>query len=429
MADACRGLMARLDGMLYLGAKRYAENSEPGMRTFSAYMENVFVRFYEWKSRLLDGENVPKAYRDDWEGFLRDVQAKVAAQTEFVGICPVMYLKIYHDVANGCVVVENFLIRPCAVGFGFLTSVMKCVAGVCVSKNWQLKVTIPKIRALLLDRVVQKIEDEAARVGVVVKTPTDMWVKTTLVPSSKGVDGVDGLVYELTKAALKRLSEITLLAVPEANELATFVKGSSKDRLMREMYDRLPASVQTRMTLADDDVEDIPPYMKISDTVLEQLVVYKGGYRYGFQGKSVIVDETREVMVGKTTPVVETRTSVGWAANIQTVVIKVRCKEGVEAVVGQSFGVGMQWKAFDGGFSVYGADVSATLTLASDQTISTIAVGGGFVFEPRSGDRMPVAKLDRGYFMVGVSGFHSVVLSGLNFMLNDRSRYEFKLKH
>lgn len=265
--DEVMRLARRLDA--FLGAQRYAPGAGPGIQTFSTQMENVFVKYYEWKSNRADAENVYWGYTDDWGQFLLYLHVNTRKKQPFVGICPVLYLKT--GIEEGYMVVEDFLVRPCALGFDFLKDLLKTLASACLESNLSLKIRIKAARATPIEPLLS-VNGRSIRVY----KQEDLTHPST--------------VYEIDSDALHLFTN-TRIRLPESNELNLFNNDAIQDTHMQRMYENLAPKARGRMEIVSGHTTDLPSSIGITDAVAAQLVVYKGGYRYRFSDKTVLADE------------------------------------------------------------------------------------------------------------------------------------------
>ena len=97
-------------------------------KTLTAWLENVFGRYYEWKSNLLDYDYIPMSYGVDWNLFIEDFKTCRDKRQDFNGICPVLYIRATFSGTDKDkeTVIERVSIRPCAFGHPFLNKCYAC---------------------------------------------------------------------------------------------------------------------------------------------------------------------------------------------------------------------------------------------------------------------------------------------------------------
>ena len=99
---------------------------EPRARTLLCFLENVFGRFFDFRTRVCDYQPIAENYRLDWDRFTDDLGLAVREGRPFNGICPVLH--VHTEVANGAYVIRSMGVRPCAMGHGLFQTALRLIA-------------------------------------------------------------------------------------------------------------------------------------------------------------------------------------------------------------------------------------------------------------------------------------------------------------
>jgi hypothetical protein len=157
--------------------------SESRARTFLCFLENVFGRFYEFKARLCDYDDIPESYGVDWESFKTDACNAARDARPFNGICAVMHLQMAPDGKGYAI--HSVGLRPCAIEQSFVRVMLKHLAR-SLPNDRPLAVKVPGARAEFVHAALAGLKG-AHESGVL--TPESMAALRTLeVPWDSSLD-------------------------------------------------------------------------------------------------------------------------------------------------------------------------------------------------------------------------------------------------
>jgi len=144
---------------------------ESKARTFLCFLENVFGRFYEFKTRICDYDDIPASYGADWDLFQADVCSAVRECRPFNGICAVVHIQTAVD--GGQYVIKNIGVRPCAIEQSFFRVLLKQIA-VNLPEGKQLVVKIFGIRIEFMNTVLRNLQEQIKTFTEPVRSKEDM---------------------------------------------------------------------------------------------------------------------------------------------------------------------------------------------------------------------------------------------------------------
>ncbi len=257
---------------------------ESKARTFLCFLENVFGRFYDFKTRMADYDDIPEAYGLDWESFKNDACAAVAALRPFNGICAVMHLQT--AVEDGrAYVIQNIGIRPCAIEQSFMRVLLKHMAQ-SLPDRMPLVVKIFGIRVEFMNTVISNLKEENPSFVEPTRTKQD---RVTLMGKKAVVEGgrvmqVDVLTFE-SAAALRNIkvpwNSSKDPGFPTAEQLNNSGKANPlRVNLIRRMIGQAQTDFAQYLQSAKETTNYLPDPLNLDEN---NLWVYKQGRKIGFQ--------------------------------------------------------------------------------------------------------------------------------------------------
>ena len=277
MQRQLKELDSRLGAWYYDGSLSDEKDVEDRAKTFLCWMENVFGRFYEWKTRICDYSPIPDNYRDDWNRFLDGVCLAIEKSEPFNAICPVLHLRFHMDGRAQCII-DDIGIRPCAIEKSFFRKVLTTIAKTLVDTadpSVALKVKIFGIRRVFARKVINEMNlaveetDETADFPVMKLRPQS-YTHSYLFPKTT--------VFTFIGENLGRLANHPKMEnwkAPAAHVLNDFTRiNESRTDLIREMLAAAPTHLSTYLTNAKNVTHMLPPPLELDEN---DLMVYKYG--------------------------------------------------------------------------------------------------------------------------------------------------------
>jgi len=256
---------------------------ESKTRTFMCFLENVFGRFYDFKARISDYDDIPDAYGADWERFKTDVCAAVSTSRPFNGICAVMHIQT--GVEGNAYVIQNIGIRPCAIEQSFMRVLLKHMA-LSLPDRMRLVVKIFGIRMEFMNTVIANLKEENPAFVEPTRSKQD---RLTAMGRKAVVEGgrvmqVDVLTFE-SASALKTIKVPWNSSKDPAFPTAERLNNSSKAnplrvKLIRRMIGLAQEGFGQYLNRAKDMTNYLPDALQLDEN---NLWVYKNGGKVGFQ--------------------------------------------------------------------------------------------------------------------------------------------------
>lgn len=256
---------------------------ESKARTFLCFLENVFGRFYDFKTRISDYDDIPETYGVDWERFRADVCAAAAASRPFNGICAVMHIQTAAE--GNAYVIQNIGVRPCAIEQSFMRVLLKHMAQ-SLPDRVRLVVKIFGIRVEFMNTVISNLKEENPAFVEPIRTKED---RVTMTGRKAVVEGgrvmqMDVLTFESANA-LKTIktpwNSSTDASFPTAEALNNSSKANPmRVKLIRRMIGQAQEWFGQYLNRAKDLTNYLPDALNLEEN---NLWVYKNGGRIGFQ--------------------------------------------------------------------------------------------------------------------------------------------------
>jgi len=228
----------------FVGAERYSKKAVAGsgwwtgpkIKTYTAYLENVFGRYWEGKGEILKYSDISENYSIDWDNFLNDMKIALRKNSPFHAICPVAYIRLQVEDESS-VVIEDILIRPCAIAHGFLETIIRTIAETIGDRTLILKILdAPHI---LIDKLLNSYctSDDYIREEVYMGgEDANYYIQQT---ARINFRGPKQYTYTFVMGGLRHLCSIPIIHVPMAHSLNSFDNedDTSKERneLIKEM--------------------------------------------------------------------------------------------------------------------------------------------------------------------------------------------------
>ena len=259
----------------YLEAPRYDTGiADPKtlsmMKTYTANIENVFGRYYEWKQDIADYEWIPVGYEADWASFINGLVDAIKGKKRFNGICSVLYLRVSTDATG--YVIEDFSIRPCAVGHGFFEEAVSQIM-TNMEHNRPLNITAFTVKKIFVDKLkaTLKLSDEETNVSAKNRFLSDSTKQHT---------------YTFTPSGPK---QTPTFYPPNAAVVNSFSDtASEKNKTWLEVMDGHTSTASWILNNLKDEHSTVTSVMDIGKSDREDLLVYKGGYVYKFKTKTPV---------------------------------------------------------------------------------------------------------------------------------------------
>ena len=244
------------------------------MKTYTAFLENIFGKYYEWKYTLNDYDWIPMDYIRDWNQFMSSIQESVKKKTNFIGICPVVFINIvFQD--DKCIIKDLFL-RPCAMGYPFLDNVLMEIAKLISSGT--LEIYAFSAKRIPIADVFERLKLEKG---------TDY---TEEIKYPYTYAGPPAYVYTISNQNSKRLQQISSMPFEPPNGKTLSQCLSQEGKLLRE---RMTLDIGNAGLKAYgafwDDTNKIALVLDLNTKDLRSLLVFKGGYTYQYSTRQPIL--------------------------------------------------------------------------------------------------------------------------------------------
>ena len=277
MQRQLKELDSRLGAWYYDGSLSDEKDVEDRAKTFLCWMENVFGRFYEWKTRICDYSPIPDNYRDDWNQFLDGVCLAIEKSEPFNAICPVLHLRFHMDGRAQCII-DDIGIRPCAIEKSFFRKVLTTIARKLIDPaegdtSASLVVKIFGIRRVFAQKVINETHlavdetNEPANFTVMMRRP-----------DTSSEHSLNTTVFTFTGANLESLADhpgMKNWKAPAAHVLNDFTRiNENRTDLIRAMLAEAPDRLSTYLTNAKNVTHMLPPPLELDEN---DLMVYKYG--------------------------------------------------------------------------------------------------------------------------------------------------------
>ena len=145
---------------------------ESRARTFLCFLENVFGRFYEFKARLCDYEDIPESYGVDWESFKTDACNAARDARPFNGICAVMHLQMAPDGKGYAI--HGVGLRPCAIEESFVRVMLKHLAQ-SLPDDRPLEIKVSGARAEFVHAALKGVHESGVLTPAALRTLEVPW--------------------------------------------------------------------------------------------------------------------------------------------------------------------------------------------------------------------------------------------------------------
>jgi hypothetical protein len=260
----------------FVGSSDNPADFEAKARTFLCYLENVFGRFYEFKTRICDYDDIPESYINDWDNFQRDVCLAVKGSRSFNGICAVMHIRT--EASGDSYVVKDVGIRPCAIEQSFFRVLMKKIAA-NLPADKKLVLRIFGIRVEFVETLIDNLKTastdaEPVRTKDLVRGPQNTNREVDVITFGKG---------EINALSMLRTSWDNILdsRFPSAATLNNSgLANPERIKLIRRMISRAGDSFAQYLVGANDTTNYLPDLLNLDEN---ELVVYKNGAKFGYR--------------------------------------------------------------------------------------------------------------------------------------------------
>jgi len=256
---------------------------ESKARTFLCFLENVFGRFYEFKTRICDYDDIPATYGSDWDNFQADVCSAVKESRPFNGICPVMHIQTAAE--GNQYVIKNIGIRPCAIEQSFFRVLLKHIAA-SLPDGKQLVVKIFGIRMEFMNTVIRNLQDQIKTFPEPRRTKEDM---VNVMGRKLSMDGhnLSVEVVTLDTAHIEALRELNVpwtdskhRQFPSATALNDSKSANPKRiELIRRMITAAQSLFAEYLNHANDSTNYLPDALNLDEN---GLWVFKGSIKLGY---------------------------------------------------------------------------------------------------------------------------------------------------
>jgi hypothetical protein len=255
---------------------------ETKARTFLCFLENVFGRFYEFKTRICDYDDIPDTYGADWERFRTDACAAAKEGKAFNGICAVMHLQ---TAAEGdAYVIRNVGIRPCAIEQSFFRVLLRHMA--LSLEGRPLVIKIFGIRVEFVNTVIANLKAENPGFKEPTRTKEDRksLMGTNAFTGDGRVSQIDVITFESATPLQSIRVPWTTNADPRFPTAAQLNDSSSASpnrvELLRRMIGGAQQTFGQYLKSANDTTNYLPDALNLEENALW---VYKGGVKMSFR--------------------------------------------------------------------------------------------------------------------------------------------------
>ena len=253
---------------------------ESKARTFLCFLENVFGRFYEFKTRLCDYDDIPASYGADWERFRTDACTAARDAQPFNGICAVMHLQAAPE--GGAYAIQNVGLRPCAIEQSFLRVMLKHLAQ-SLADTRPLVIKVFGVRVEFVNTVVEELRGTPN-----FKEPVHTQQDRLTFMGHKAESGrkVDVITFDSESVAALRdiktpWTTSTDPTFPTAERLNDSSQASPKRAdLLRRMIGLAKERFAEYLRGANDLTNYLPDALNLDENALW---VYKGGEKLSFR--------------------------------------------------------------------------------------------------------------------------------------------------
>lgn len=256
---------------------------ESKARTFLCFLENVFGRFYEFKTRICDYDDIPATYGADWDLFQADVCSAVRESRPFNGICAVVHIQT--AVEGKQYVIKNIGIRPCAIEQSFFRVLLKNVA-LSLPQGMQLVVKIFGIRIEFMNTVLRNLHEQIKTFSEPARSKEDM---VNFMGHKSSINGHTPSVEVITldTAHIQALRELHVPWTDSKDRnfpsAATLNDSKLANPKRIELIRRMIAAAQTLfaeyLNRANDSTNYLPDALNLDEN---GLWVYKNGNKLGY---------------------------------------------------------------------------------------------------------------------------------------------------
>ena len=241
---------------------------ESKARTFLCFLENVFGRFYEFKTRICDYEPIPKSYARGWDMFCLEAYLCAREGQPFNGICAVMHMQAYLD--GDSYVIKDIGVRPCAIGWHFLEILVSNIAQ-RLPENRKLVFKVFGIRVEFITSLIEALRVQNPDLPAPTRTKEDKRNVMGKVTSEKTIE-----VITFDDEHLRALCNLEFsVALPTAEQLNDRKHARpGRIELIRRMIGNARGAFETFLLNAKNTTSYLPDGLALDENDLR---VYRDG--------------------------------------------------------------------------------------------------------------------------------------------------------
>ena len=257
---------------------------ESKARTFLCFLENVFGRFYEFKTRICDYDDIPDTYGVDWDLFQKDVCEAAKENRPFNGICAVMHIQTASG-SSGEYIIQNIGLRPCVIEQSFFRVLLKHIAQ-SLPQGTKLVIKVFGIRVEFVNTVISNLKEG---IPTFTEPPRKKEDKMNFMGHATSFNGhtpqVDVITLDSAHIeALKNLkvpwTKYTDAGFPSASALNNSKMAQPKRiGLIRRMISLAQTQFAEYLNRTNDSTNYLPDALNLDEN---GLWVYKNGLKLGF---------------------------------------------------------------------------------------------------------------------------------------------------
>jgi len=223
-------------------------------------------------------DSVAPNYQDYWNFFRGVIRRSINNGRMPHAICPVAYVRLKAKLNNKTIIVEDFTIRPCAIGHGFLEEILRQASQ---TKNpWQGNYEPYKFTVKAREAKHILIDDALKSAGLIEGTHFN---KNKYPEEFAWITGSYTYIYEISENGACKLSKQKPFDPPDAKILNSFEgpEAENKNRLIKAMVeDHKEHRINTfrkRMGFSDTD-KTTPSSFDIPKEDIQRLIRIEPGH-------------------------------------------------------------------------------------------------------------------------------------------------------
>lgn len=225
-------------------------------------------------------DSVAPNYQDYWNFFRGVIRRSINNGRMPHAICPVAYVRLKAKLKEKTIVVEDFAIRPCAIGHGFLEEILRQASQIQNPGTFQQSYVPFKFTIVAREAKHILIDDALKSAGLTEETH---FSKNKCPEKFAWITGSYTYIYELSNSGASMLCKQKPFDPPDAKILNSFEgpEAENKNRLIKAMVeDHKEHRINTfrkRMGFSDSD-KTTPSSFDIPKEDIQRLIRIEPGH-------------------------------------------------------------------------------------------------------------------------------------------------------